>query len=248
MGVYDNPRDDAASVLARMRQEDPWVQHLIVCSEAARPLAETLGAVVCAVLDAAARFPDDPRYADDWAAWCDRSFRKVTLRARGAAWQRCLAFDAGVGRVGGEVKALALPPVLRSRRDPFLAKLQAWSAERDALPPDTAPWPAGVAMAFVLNADAPMRGGMAAAQVAHAALLLWESYGARMPEAFAAWRAGGSACVFVEAGAGPWAALKAGTHCAVIRDAGLTEVAPGTETVLAIVPGDTAVVRGLARV
>ncbi len=248
MSVYDNPRDDPDLVALRRAQEDPWVQYLIVCSDAPQPLAVTLGAVVRAVLDAAQRFPHDPRHAEAWAAWSARSFRKVTLRARGSAWQRCLALDAAVGRVGEEVKVLALPPVLKSQRDPFLAKLQAWTPAPDELPPDTTPWPMGLVMPFALNAAATMRGGKAAAQVAHAALLLWEAWHPRRPEAFALWRDAGQGCLFVSADPARWADLKATQACAVIRDAGLTEVAPGTETVLAMAPGVAECVRGLQRV
>jgi len=248
MSVYDNPRDDPDLVALRRAQEDPWVQYLVVCTDAPLPLAHSMGAVVRAVLDAATQFPTHPRYAEAWAAWSARSFRKVTLRAKGTAWQKVCALDAGVGAVDGVVKALALPPVLKSARDPLLAKLQAWTPAPEELPDDTSAWPSGVVMPFVLNAQATMRGGKAAAQVAHAALLLWEAWHTRRPEAFAQWRDAGQGCVFVSAGSAEWATLKATEACAVIRDAGLTEVAPGTETVLALVPCVATCVEALPRV
>ena len=47
----------------------------------------------------------------------------------------------------------------------------------------------------------------------------------------ARWERGGHACAFV-AGDG-WEALRASDGAVVVRDAGLTEVTPGTETVAA---------------
>ncbi|MBL8603634.1 MAG: hypothetical protein JNK72_17040 [Myxococcales bacterium] len=238
MGEYDNPRDDPDSSRARREQEDPYVQHLVVLRDPPRPLAVMLAAAVQAVCRAQ-RFADDARYRDDYIAWSERSFRKVTLRAKASEWQRLSALDAAFGEVDGVAVVAALPPVRRSMRPALLEKLQAWTSPLESLP-QAPPQPAGAAaltMDFVINGAVSMRAGKLAAQVAHAALLCCEGWSQRAPAPFAAWAEAGHPSRFFVAPPEAWAALKRSVPCAVIRDAGLTEVEPGSETVMALVPG-----------
>lgn len=232
----ENFRDTPESVAARREQDDPWVQHIVVLREPARPLVEVLAAAARAVCDCVDRYEGDPRFADDFRAWNERSFRKVTLRAKPAEWARLSMFPAGEGRSRGEALVRALPPVLRSRRDPFLAKLQAWTADPSELPPPRGPEEGAPTMRFVLNAAVTMRGGKLAAQVSHAVLIARERFDRTHAEGFAAWDAAGRPCRFFAADRATWAAVRAREPAAVVRDAGITEVEPGTETVMALPP------------
>jgi peptidyl-tRNA hydrolase len=198
--------------------DDPLVMYLVVPREAPRTLPEALAGAARATLACRDAFASDPRWAPDLAAWRARSFRKVTLKARPGQWRRLLEELDHVVADG----VAALPPRLRSRRERLLAQMQAHTAPAGALP-SLGPVPAGTA-AFVLRAGHGMSAGKAMAQVGHAALMLPEDPG---------WRAAGYPCAFVEAPAAAWAALRARAGAVVVRDAGFTEVAPGTETVVA---------------
>jgi hypothetical protein len=100
--------------------------------------------------------------------------------------------------------------------------MQAHTAPAGPLPPPPAPPPG--AAAFLLRTGHGMSAGKAMAQVGHAALMLPED---------PAWRAAGYPCAFGEAGSAAWAAARERPGAVVVRDAGFTEVAPGTETVVA---------------
>jgi peptidyl-tRNA hydrolase len=200
--------------------DDPLVMYLVVQREAPLPLSDALAGAARATLACRDRFAADDRWAPDFAAWQARSFRKVTLKARPGQWRRMRAELDHV--VAGGVAAL--PPRRRSARERLLAQMQAHTAAAGALPPlADVPVPAGTA-AFALRAGHGMSAGKAMAQVGHAALML---------PAAPAWREAGYPCAFGEAPGDGWARLRARPGAVVVRDAGFTEVAPGTETVIA---------------
>ena len=76
-----------------------------------------------------------------------------------------------------------------------------------------------------------------------------ELLGPRHPEAFAAWRRAGCPGDVRRADDACWEELKRDLGAVAVTDAGLTQVAPGTETVLALAPAaePPAVVGGLER-
>jgi peptidyl-tRNA hydrolase len=96
-----------------------------------------------------------------------------------------------------------------------------------------------------LNPDVPMTAGKAAAQVGHASMILaalLHADGAH--DALATWREAGFRCAVRTPGPQTWSALRealradAGAvwqeqRAAAVRDAGFTEVDPGTITVIA---------------
>jgi peptidyl-tRNA hydrolase len=92
--------------------------------------------------------------------------------------------------------------------------------------------------------------GKAMAQAGHAALLCADRLGSQHPEAFAAWRAAGCPGEVRRADDACWDELKREHGAVAVTDAGLTQVAPGTETVLALPPlaEQPEVVAGLERV
>jgi hypothetical protein len=60
--------------------------------------------------------------------------------------------------------------------------------------------------------------------------------GPRRPGEFAAWRAAGAPGDVRVADLAHWSALRESPDTVVVADAGLTQVAPGTETVIAVAP------------
>jgi len=168
-----------------------------------------------------------PGYEEAIAAWRQRP-GKVCLRARtNAQWEQVLGEPHTLaGAAVGEAVA-ALPPRRRSERGALLERLQAMSSALQA-PPEDAPEEPGT-VTYALNPAAVMSSGKTVAQVAHAAVMAADT------GALEAWVAAGCPGTVIAPGAARFAALAAQRACvARVVDAGLTEVAPGTITVLAL--------------
>ena len=152
---------------------------------------------------------------------------KVCLRARTTAqWAAVLGEPhALAGEADGESVA-ALPPRRRSERGPLLERLQAMSTALGEAPAKLER-PQPDAVTYALNPALEMSSGKVVAQVAHAAVMA----AAALPR----WAEAGAPGQLVAPR--DFAALAAGEDLAArVVDAGLTEVAPGTVTVLALAP------------
>jgi peptidyl-tRNA hydrolase len=173
----------------------------------------------------------NPEWAEAVAAWRARP-GKVCLRARNPAqWDRVLDEEAYAiaGDPEGEA-VLALPPRRRSERGPLLSKLQAMSSELEPPPSRVAPDPDG--LTYVVNPQYEMSSGKTIAQIAHAAVMAAERGGLEE------WIVAGCPARVVRPSLPVFAALcERDDLAARVVDAGLTEVPPGTVTVLALAPG-----------
>ncbi|HKE80908.1 MAG TPA: aminoacyl-tRNA hydrolase [Solirubrobacteraceae bacterium] len=202
---------------------DPLRMYLVLRRGAIAQLAragELAGAAAVACVRA---FADD----EGMAAWRERP-GKVCLRARTQAqWEQVLAEPhALAGDRDGEAVA-ALAPRRRSQRGPLLERLQAMSTALEP-PPAEAKTSRG-AVTYALNPAAVMSSGKTVAQVAHAAVMAADS--GKLEDWVAA---GCPGCVVAPSPEG-FAALAARDDCvARVVDAGLTEVPPGTVTVVAL--------------
>jgi hypothetical protein len=170
-------------------------------------------------------FADDPRMAE----WRARP-GKVTLRARGGQWAEVLREPhAMAGDPDGEA-VVALPPRRRSERGELLERMQAMASELEPPPEAVAPEDERWAVTYALNPRAPMSSGKTLAQIAHAAVAAAQ----RRPD----WEAAGCPGRVIAPSPDRFDALCASRDLvARVQDAGLTEVAPGTITVLALGPG-----------
>ena len=98
-------------------------------------------------------------------------------------------------------------------------------------------------MVLVVRGELRLTPGKAAAQVAHAAVMLYQAAEKRDPETLAGWLGQGQRKIVLVAPTLPdmeELARKAraqGVSIAWVEDAGLTEVAPGTRTCLGLGPG-----------
>jgi peptidyl-tRNA hydrolase PTH2 len=198
---------------------DPLRMYLVVRRGAVTELARA-GELAGAAAVACVR---DPEFAEAVAAWRPRP-GKVCLRARSdGQWHGVLEEPHALA---GDAVA-ALPPRRRSERGPLLEKLQAMSTDLGEAPA-TAPDRLG-ALTYLLNPDAPMSSGKTLAQIAHAAVMAADS------GRFEDWVAGGCpARVLAPSPDDFAAAARRDDLAACVADAGLTEVAPGTVTVLAL--------------
>ena len=194
--------------------DDPLVMYLIVRRRTTRPFAELATAAALATRRCAHRYREDDRWRDGFDDWWRNSFRKVCLRAEPREWEEVRLLDHE--RVGD---VACLPPVRRSLRDRVLVRMQALSEEAGPLPElDDGNVGAG-GLTLVVATDLGMSAGKTLAQVGHAALM------ADLDPDLAVRVAG--------AGGERWAGL-AEIAGAVVRDGGLTEIVPGSETVLVL--------------
>lgn len=187
---------------------------------------ELAGAAAVACVRA---FAADPAHAEAFAAWRERP-GKVCLRARTAPqWEAVLGEPHAVAGDPAGAAVIALPPRRRSQRGPLLERLQAMSSALEPAPADAPARPG--ALTYLLNPAAPMSSGKTLAQIAHAAVMAAED------PALADWVARGCPARVLAPGPAAFAAAEAGPVVARVEDAGLTEVPPGTVTVVALAPG-----------
>ncbi|CAL9566757.1 hypothetical protein SUDANB37_04766 [Streptomyces sp. enrichment culture] len=157
--------------------------------------------------------------------WEDARIRKVVRRARGAEWRRAERLP-GVTVTGAGAEVRVFPPVPLDGWPKDLARLQVSGTElADAAAPPPPP-PGGPVL--WLNPELRMSAGKEMAQAGHGAQLLWWSLD---DAARAAWREAGFPLAVRTARPGRWAELVASGR-PVVRDAGFTEIAPGSATVV----------------
>ncbi len=207
--------------------DDPLRMYLVVRRGAFADLATAGPPAGAAAVACVRRFADDPAWSEAFAAWRARP-GKVCLRARNPAqWEQVLAEPHALAGTPDDAAVAVLPPRRRSERGPLLERLQAMSSELEP-PPASGTAPAG-ALTYLLNPAAPMSSGKTLAQIAHAAVMAGE--------ALDGWAAAGCPARVLAPDPASFAAARDGGRCvARVEDAGLTEVPPGTVTVVALAP------------
>lgn len=195
------------------------------------PLLEAVaGAVAAFCLDERVA-PGGP-WHEAYAAWLDARMRKIARRARGAPWRTASQVE-GVSRTVDGAGAGVFVPGLVDHVDPRLGKLQIGGTDLDRDEPG--PPPPGSPVVWIDGA-LEMSVGKAAAQVGHGVMLL----AAVMERSrLDAWIAEGLPVAVREAGPGRWRDLARDVAddapgTAGVVDAGYTEVAPGSVTVIAV--------------
>ncbi|HEV2636963.1 MAG TPA: peptidyl-tRNA hydrolase [Actinocrinis sp.] len=216
----ETSRDDA----------EQYVLPLVVRIERDAPPARTdaLQTAARAVLTLLA----DPRSRGEgeWAAlieaWQDGRIRKVVRRARGAEWRKAQDLP-GITLQGEHAEIRVYPPVPLDGWPPALAKLQVSGTELDDPEAPAAPEP-GTAVLW-LNPGVQMTAGKAMAQVGHAAQLGWWTLA---DDDQARWAEAGFPLAVRTATPEQWHKLAA-ADLPTVRDAGFTEVTPGSTTAIA---------------
>jgi hypothetical protein len=185
------------------------------------PVLEAAAAAALAVcLDPRAQ--QGGEWHDTVSVWVATQIRKIARRARGAHWAAVQELPGVTCEVhGAEARALLPGPVDDAPR--VVSRLQIGGTE---LEPDEPGPPQPGAPVIWVNAELGLSVGKAAAQVGHASMLYAAARGLTDVPAFAVRDAGG------ERWAQLCAAVQRGEAVAV-RDAGFTEVAPGTITCIA---------------
>jgi len=215
----------AMPLVLRLEKTDP---------PARTPLLEAAAAAALAVcLDERAQ--PGGEWHEPVHRWVSGHIRKVSRRARGAHWVAAQDFPGVTVTVdGAQVRALVPGRVVDVPKE--IARLQISGSD---LPPDEpGPAPDDVPL-LLLNPEVSMTVGKAAAQVGHGTMILASLLG---DEQLAGWSEHGFACAVRTASVAQWKRLHPGDdpegawrsrRVVAVRDAGFTEVDPGTVTVLA---------------
>ena len=161
--------------------------------------------------------------------WTLARIRKVARRARGAHWDAAQNVP-GITVEVGQAQARAFVPGRVGDVDSRIKRLQIGGTdlEHDAPPPPIPGRPV-----LWIDAALEMTVGKAAAQVGHAAMLL---AGVMTADQCRSWASEGFVCSVREADPKQWnhaRALVDTGRAVAVRDAGFTEVAPGSMTVIA---------------
>jgi peptidyl-tRNA hydrolase len=168
-------------------------------------------------------------------AWADGRIRKIARRARGAHWQVAQEFPGVTVTVDG-AQARALVPGRIADLPKEIARLQISGSD---LPSDEPVPPPDDLPVLLLNPEVAMTVGKAAAQVGHGTMLLAALLS---PGELEAWGRRRYACSVRTPSVAQWKHLHPGDDPAgawrsrrviAVRDAGFTEVDPGTVTILA---------------
>jgi peptidyl-tRNA hydrolase len=214
--------------------------YLVVRSDLSRTPAEVLLAAAEATMRAVVSLADTDAHRAAFSEWSARSFRKVSVRAKGKHWERLLReYPGACGSARGEPLVCALVPRKRSDNDAFLRGLQVYNpGDPGPVEPTALDAIAPHAMLFACNHSVPMSVGKTVAQVGHAVLICATSAHARAnPAVFSPWMDQGFPCALLARDEQTWRDAKAAIGSVTVRDAGLTEVVPGSETVCAVPPG-----------
>ncbi|MDH6453577.1 MULTISPECIES: aminoacyl-tRNA hydrolase [unclassified Streptomyces] len=211
-------------------QAPQFVLPLVVRIEKAAPPARTdaleTAARAVLVMLADERSVGDGEWAEVMRDWQDARIRKVVRRARGAEWRRAEALP-GITVTGKSAEVRVFPPVPLDGWPKDLARLQVSGTDlEDPEPPAEADTTVPV---LWLNPDLDMSAGKAMAQTGHGAQLAWWELS---DEERAVWRDAGFPLAVRTADPGRWPELTT-AGLPLVRDAGFTEIAPGSCTVVA---------------
>ncbi|MEU6123183.1 aminoacyl-tRNA hydrolase [Streptomyces sp. NPDC047123] len=219
------------------RQENPsrdeapqFVLPLVARIERAAPPARTdaleTAARAVLVMLSDERSVGDGAWAQAMRDWQDARIRKVVRRARGAEWRRAEALP-GITVTGKSAEVRVFPPVPLDGWPKDLARLQVSGTDLDDPEPPAGADPTHCVL--WMNPEVDMSAGKAMAQAGHGAQLAWWEL---TDEDRAAWRDAGFPLSVRTAEASRWQDLVA-SGLPVVRDAGFTEIAPGSCTVVA---------------
>lgn len=229
----DPARVRAMQLLLRMERTTPPSWH------AAAALAARGAADLC--LDQRTA-PDGPWF-DPVLQYCTGHIRKVTRRGRGAQWE-ATADLPGLTLADGDTEVRILLPGPVADLDKRVAKLQVGGTdvEIDEAPDELSDG----ALQVWVNPEHLMTLGKTMAQTGHAGMIAAALLGGTDPTALAGWYDRGLPTVVRVPAVDDWtrrvaaladpAAAWDDDRLMAVRDAGFTEVPPGTVTVLAVAP------------
>lgn len=215
----DRPETIQAMQIALHIPKDPRPGRTALLTAAAQ-------AVVAVCLDT--RVITDEEWHTGVTDWYDHLIRKVARRARNKAWDDAQSVNGVTATVDG-AQARAFVPSSVSAVPAEIKKLQIKGTELERDDEFTAAPQPGVPL-IAVNADLEMSTGKSAAQVGHGSMLLAAG---RDAEWAWQWAQAGFPLQVREMPADELRKLARQEDAVVVRDAGYTEVAPDSATVVA---------------
>lgn len=220
-------------------EDDAWAMPLVVHLprglKPQRSLAWEAVAQATAQVCLDPRVTSDPQWAHAFTMWLGQRMRKIARRGRASAWERAQTVPGVSVRIDATVpaaapaEARACIPFPVAKTDPLIAKLQIGGTD---LPADAPPAPPAGLPVIWLNGELEMSFGKACAQVSHGMMVLLAAIDADLAEL---WAARGFPIAVRVATPAEFAALRTPPPAGVQReiiDAGHTEIAPGSRTVI----------------
>lgn len=180
--------------------------------------------------------------------YCSGHIRKVTRRARAGQWD-ATADLPGITLTDGDTQLRTLLPGRVSEVDKRVSRLQVGGTDAPRQEPEPAAAPALGTLLITPAPGVPMTLGKAMAQAGHAGMIAAALLAGDQPAELARWYADGLPVAARPVDAGRWAELSGELRdpaaawrqrrLLAVRDAGFTEIEPGTITVIAaIAPPD----------
>lgn len=236
----------AMQLVVRMERDAPPAWHTALA------FAASGAAAIC--LDP--RSEPGGEWHEQVSGYLSGHIRKVTRRARGAQWEAVQELP-GLGYADDATQVRVLVPGRATELDRRVSRLQVGGT--DIEPDDTepirdarlagrsaggpgGPGSAGTELAVWLPASPAMTLGKAMAQVGHAGMIAAALLAGADQSTLARWLAAGLPAVVHVASAGLWTNLREelenprlaweSSRLLAVRDAGFTEVAPGTVTAI----------------
>lgn len=240
---------DAAEVLARRDDDHSDIRALQLILRLERTATPSWHRALELAATACAAVCLDPRSepGGDWfepvAGYCAGQIRKVTRRARKVQWAATAALP-GLTLVGGDTELRAILPGPVTELDPRVGRLQVGGTD---LPIDE-PLPAGDGplLELFVTTEPAMTAGKQMAQTGHAGMIAAALLAGDDPPALHRWAAAGCPTRVRRSSPADFRRLSAAMadperawrdeRLLAVRDAGFTEIAPGTVTVIARAP------------
>ncbi len=233
-------RDEAAQdiramqLILRMERADPPSWHRALAG------AATAAAAIC--LDR--RSEPGGEWHEAIRDYCLGHIRKVTRRARGAHWTAAQDLPGITVDIDG-TQLRALLPGRVTDLDPRISRLQVGGTDAPVDDPPAGSPPSN-ALTVWLSAGTSMTLGKAMAQSGHAGMIAAALFAGTDQAGLRRWREAGCPAVGHRADPAHWAELTStladeaaawrSHRLLAVRDAGFTEVAPGTVTVIGRAP------------
>lgn len=233
MPVIKVPHQTPEEIFNNSQQEDPYVMYYVVRSGSKLDLGQAMvlagaGAVLCSD-----QYSKTEKWSKSFSDWYQESYRKVVLRATEEEFAQAQELDSvSLSSHQGEM-LLCLPPRRKSEREDALLELKPFTDAKKANLEVGEHDP--LSIYYIIRPEVFKSAGKAMAQAGHASLMCAHLFAEEYAEELKEWREKGCPGVVLAAQQN-WEFLKNNLDCSYVTDAGLTQVDPGTETVLVIPP------------